>query len=73
MAEFIMVGARKVNAASSLVSYFIDDVSVGTISTNIPVANGITNNCLILKTNGNGIRSMVLDYWWHQYILTSTR
>lgn len=53
----------EVNAAATLVTYYINDASVGTISTNIPTGSNATGFCLQnVKVLNNTARDVYLDY-----------
>jgi hypothetical protein len=66
-----------VNAAGTLVTFFIDDVSMGTCATNIPTgaarATGF-GGAFITRTSGNAnTRSLYADYFYGYQKLTTTR
>ena len=62
------------NAAASSVTFYIDDVSVGTITTTIPNTSDPTTPFFgILKSAGNGPRSIDVDAFYAKLTLTSAR
>jgi hypothetical protein len=67
--------AVEVNAAGTLVTYYIDDVSVGTIATNIPTGVGRTFGpaVKIEKSAGTTARTFLIDYCQYFYHLTTSR
>lgn len=72
-AAWIKLGIE-VNAAGTLVTYYINGTSVGTIATNIPTANNFGTIAKIEKTGSSGTaRTALLDYFSHTYIYTTTR
>jgi hypothetical protein len=61
-----------VNAAATSVEYFINDVSVGTVTTNIPTVN-IAPRASMAKTVGTAARMVYVDYFRLYQRLTSSR
>lgn len=61
-----------VNAAGTSVAYFINEVAVGTITTNIPSTN-IAPQFEIIKSNGTTSRLMYIDLFYMYQNLTSLR
>ena len=51
-----------VNSDATLVTYYINDVSVGTVSTNIPTSNATGLLLQSAKTLGSGQRDFYMDY-----------
>jgi len=64
-----------VNADATLATYYVDDVSVGTQSTNIPTASTrlCTPTINIHKSAGTTSRNITTDICWFSCILTNTR
>lgn len=64
-----------VNATGTLASYYINEILVGTVNTNIPVAAGRTVGSLwnILKTVGITPRLFLVDWGWLHTDLAVTR
>ncbi len=64
-----------VNAAGTSVTYYINDVSVATIATNIPTAvNRVTGpRILLLKSVGTTASTVNVDYWYNQIRFTTSR
>lgn len=64
-----------VNAAATSVTYYYNDTSLGTISTNIPsgTANATGANFGIIKTVGTTSVGMYCDYFILDYELTTSR
>ena len=60
----------EINAAGTSVEYFIDDVSVGTIITNLPT-DRIGENIGIVKSAGTTERKFLIDYY-HQVVQYTT-
>lgn len=65
----------EINAAASSVEYFIDDVSIGTINTNIPGSSGpsVQLKAGIHKSAGTTARNFLIDYIVFQYDFTTLR
>ena len=62
----------KINAAATSTEYFIDDVSVGTITTNIPILP-VSPFIGVTKTAGTTSRAIEVDYFAMKQILTTPR
>ncbi|MFA6290304.1 MAG: hypothetical protein WC637_00910 [Victivallales bacterium] len=64
-----------VNPAGTSVTYFINDTSVATITTNIPIAAGRVTGprILLLKSAGTTARTANVDYWYHQIRFAAAR
>lgn len=64
-----------VNAAGTLATFFVNGVSIGTISTNIPTASGREFGMLanIIKSVGTNGRVFYIDYMWPKCVLTTPR
>ena len=64
-----------VNTAGTLVSYYIDNILVGTIATNIPTGAGrlFGPNMMIVKTVGLTTRFFYSDWIWFHYNLAVSR
>lgn len=61
-----------VNAAASSVEFFVDGVSIGTVSTNLPTATtGL--GVLIIKSIGTTARSVSVDYVFSDIVFTTSR
>jgi hypothetical protein len=68
-----MVLGLTVNTSGTSVSYFVNGVNIGTITTNIPISN--TTKCgpilTITKTAGTTTRALIVDYVKYNYQITS--
>ncbi|MFA6567732.1 MAG: hypothetical protein WCS96_05925 [Victivallales bacterium] len=64
-----------VNADGTSVTYYIDDMSVATITTNIPTAAGrVTGSrILLLKSAGTQAKTVSVDYWYRQIRFMASR
>jgi len=64
-----------INAAASSVTFYADDVSLGTITTNIPSGAGRQLGIVmcITKSAGTTARTFLCDYWFHKQTFTSLR
>lgn len=64
-----------INAAATSVEFFINNVSVGTISTNIPsgISKAMIINNQILKTIGTTSRNLYMDYVAYKQTFTTPR
>ena len=64
-----------VNTVGTLATFYVDDVSVGTINTNIPTALSrlFGVGCVILKSAGGTSRTCNIDGMYINYQLTTTR
>lgn len=65
-----------VNAAGTSVSWYLNDVLIGTNTTNIPTAAGRstkTAQCMILKSAGTTSRSVYVDTYAHMFRPTTPR
>jgi hypothetical protein len=60
-------------ATGSLVTFFVNDVSVGTVSTNIKSNGAMRLGCHIIKTVGTTSRSAVLDYVYYRHDFDTDR
>lgn len=67
--------AIDVNAAGTAVEFFIDGVSIGTSTTNIPIATGRETgmNYKLEKQVGTTTRTMDIDYTWYTFKPTTPR
>jgi hypothetical protein len=63
------------NAAGTSITYYVDGVSVGSISTNIPStsANASEPSFAIQKTAGSTSRTYKIDYFEYRNTLTTPR
>jgi hypothetical protein len=61
------------NVGSSEISYYIDDVLVGSVTATIPIAATNMIPGQMLKSAGAITRSLFLDYWWYAYSFTTGR
>lgn len=63
----------EINAAATSVEYFIDDSSVGTISSNIPTAAGreVSPRLTIQKSAGTTARLMYVDWYGYEQVYTT--
>jgi hypothetical protein len=64
--------AFRVNAAGTSVEYFINGVSVATITTNIG-AQADREGAWIIKSAGTTSRTLQIDYWFDQQTFTTPR
>ncbi len=64
-----------VNAAGTSVEYFINGVSAGTVTTNIPTGTGRETAALltVIKSAGTTARTVDIDWAWIHVDLTTTR
>jgi len=62
----------QVNGTGTNVNFFIDDVAVGSLSTNIPVNNSSSPFVAIIDDAGNG-GAIDTDYWYFHYIFNTQR
>lgn len=64
-----------VNAAGSLVTYYINGTSVGTVSTNIPVtvARACAPTVILSATAGTTAKTMLMDYYFLEQVFTTPR
>ncbi len=64
-----------INAAGTSAEFFVDDVSVGTVTSNIPTGSGrvFGPNAGITKTQGTTARLLDLDFFWIFNKLTTAR
>lgn len=63
-----------VNAAASLATFYQNGVSMGTISTNIPITtNSLPINFTFVKSAGTNARAFNIDYVWLNQTFTTPR
>jgi hypothetical protein len=64
-----------VNSAGTSVEYFINGISVGVVTTNIPTGTGRETGAIlsILKSAGTGARNLDVDWIWLHVDLTTSR
>lgn len=65
----------EVNAATPLVTYYVNGTSVGTIATNLPNAAGMSCAPLysIIGSAGTAARSVSVDYFMYSQVFVTTR
>jgi hypothetical protein len=63
----------EVNAAASLVTFYVDGVSVGTRTANIPTGVDLFPAVTMFKTAGTTARTILVDYVAFDYNLTTPR
>ena len=60
-------------ATGSLVTFFVNDSSIGTVSTNIKTNGSMRLGCHLIKTAGTTSRSAVLDYVYYRHDFDTDR
>jgi hypothetical protein len=60
-------------ATGSLVTFFVNDSSIGTVSTNITTNGSMRLGCHLIKTAGTTSRSAVLDYVYYRHDFDTDR
>jgi hypothetical protein len=69
---FVKLGIE-VNAAGTLVTYYVNGTSIGTQTTNIPTATAFGTGAKILKSAGTVARTIIIDYFKYTYVFTTPR
>jgi hypothetical protein len=62
-----------INSAANSVEYFVDGVSIGTVTTNIPTTNTTQPEFDMTKTLGSASRTMRVDYFQLRNSYTTQR
>lgn len=62
-----------VNSAATLITYYVNDVSIGTINSFIPATEIIGPSVQIYKTVGSGGVKMVCDYYYYAITFSVSR
>jgi hypothetical protein len=63
----------RIDCDGTTVTFYVDDVSIGTVTTNLPSALGFNPAAKIVKSAGTTSRQMRIDYMKLRYLLGSAR
>lgn len=62
-----------INSAGTLITFYVNDVSQGTLNTHIPLTTGCVSYAQILKSAGTTSRTCNIDYLWYSKDFAAAR